>query len=104
MYIRQYDCLVAVFWEHFLVINIDLSNRTKILTRYGYLQIEQTFTAGFRMICNIDQIAPATNESLGTEVRAHFIRDNAPVLAYEIERWEFIYTRNVLKTLLRLRN
>ncbi|KAJ0177622.1 hypothetical protein K1T71_006495 [Dendrolimus kikuchii] len=52
--------------------------------------IAQTFSVGFNMTCNIDQIVPAT-DSNGlplddtTEVRAHFIRDNVPVLAEEIE-------------------
>lgn len=53
-------------------------------------QIAQTFSAGFQMTCNIDQVLPA-NDELGiadnnlTEVRSHFIRDNTPVLADEIE-------------------
>nr|ASV70529.1 cadherin-like protein [Hyphantria cunea] len=69
--------------------------------------IAQTFTAGFRMICNIDQIAPATDEALGTiiegrtEVRAHFIRDNVPVPADEIERLrsDIILLRSIQETL-----
>ncbi|CAB3246981.1 unnamed protein product [Arctia plantaginis] len=69
--------------------------------------IAQTFTAGFRMTCNIDQIVPATDDVLGTviegrtEVRAHFIRDNVPVLADEIERIrsDIILLRSIQETL-----
>ncbi|XP_045767241.1 cadherin-23-like [Maniola jurtina] len=52
--------------------------------------IAQTFSAGFNMTCNIDQVVPATDTSGATlddviEVRAHFIRDNAPVSTEVIE-------------------
>ncbi|NP_001037682.1 cadherin-like membrane protein precursor [Bombyx mori] len=52
--------------------------------------IAQTFSAGFEMTCNIDQVVPATDASGVimngiTEVRGHFIRDNVPVPADEIE-------------------
>ncbi|XP_013167274.1 PREDICTED: cadherin-23-like isoform X1 [Papilio xuthus] len=52
--------------------------------------IAQTFSIGFSMTCNVDQVVPAT-ESSGvalddlTEVRAHFIRDNTPVTTDVIE-------------------
>ncbi|XP_039750968.1 protocadherin-16-like isoform X2 [Pararge aegeria] len=52
--------------------------------------IAQTFSTGFNMTCNIDQVVPATDTSGVTlddviEVRAHFIRDNVPVSTEVIE-------------------
>ncbi|CAH2040187.1 unnamed protein product, partial [Iphiclides podalirius] len=52
--------------------------------------IAQTFSAGFGMTCNVDQVVPASDDSgvaLSdlTEVRAHFIRDDVPVPAEVIE-------------------
>ncbi|CAH0723994.1 unnamed protein product, partial [Brenthis ino] len=52
--------------------------------------IAQTFSAGFDMTCNVDQVAPAP-DALGaarddlTELRAHFVRHDAPVPASLIE-------------------
>ncbi|KAI8421202.1 hypothetical protein MSG28_008267 [Choristoneura fumiferana] len=50
----------------------------------------ETFSTGFSMTCNIDQVLPATNsagvaQTDRTEVRAHFIRADVPVPATEIE-------------------
>ncbi|KOB77596.1 Mutant cadherin, partial [Operophtera brumata] len=58
------------------------------------------------MTCNIDQVLPA-NDQLGiaddnhTEVRSHFIRDNTPVLADEIEllRSDMVLLREIQLTL-----
>ncbi|KPJ13133.1 AP-1 complex subunit sigma-2 [Papilio machaon] len=52
--------------------------------------IAQTFSIGFNMTCNVDQVVPATDSSGValddlTEVRAHFIRDNTPVTTDVIE-------------------
>ncbi|XP_073952672.1 cadherin-AgCad1-like [Choristoneura fumiferana] len=52
--------------------------------------IAETFSTGFSMTCNIDQVLPATNsagvaQTDRTEVRAHFIRADVPVPATEIE-------------------
>nr|AAV80768.1 cadherin-like Cry1Ac receptor [Heliothis virescens] len=52
----------------------------------------ETFTLFFGMRCNIDQTLPASDPATGaarddqTEVRAHFIRDDLPVPAEEIEQ------------------
>nr|AAM21151.1 cadherin [Manduca sexta] len=54
--------------------------------------IADTFSAGFNMTCNIDQVVPANDPVTGvalehsTQMRGHFIRDNVPVLADEIEQ------------------
>uniref|UniRef100_A0A2A4J4H7 Cadherin domain-containing protein n=1 Tax=Heliothis virescens TaxID=7102 RepID=A0A2A4J4H7_HELVI len=54
--------------------------------------IAETFTLFFGMRCNIDQTLPASDPATGaarddqTEVRAHFIRDDLPVPAEEIEQ------------------
>ncbi|XP_052759577.1 LOW QUALITY PROTEIN: cadherin-23-like [Galleria mellonella] len=68
--------------------------------------IAQTFSAGFSMTCNIDQVVPASDSSGVmledvTEVRAHFIRDNEPVLADEIEelRSDTLLLRSIQMTL-----
>ncbi|CAG4933762.1 unnamed protein product [Parnassius apollo] len=52
--------------------------------------IERTFSVGFRMTCNVDQVVPASDSSgLAlddlTELRAHFILDHTPVAAEVIE-------------------
>ncbi|XP_050677826.1 uncharacterized protein LOC126974391 [Leptidea sinapis] len=53
--------------------------------------ISTTFSAGFEMTCNIDQIVPATDDN-GiasndvTEIRAHFIYNNVPVETDSIEK------------------
>ncbi|XP_063827674.1 protocadherin Fat 3-like [Ostrinia nubilalis] len=52
--------------------------------------IAATFSTGFNMTCNIDQVVPFSDSSGvaqddTTEVRAHFIRDNVPVQAQEVE-------------------
>ncbi|CAG9787433.1 unnamed protein product [Diatraea saccharalis] len=51
--------------------------------------IAEIFSAAFQMTCNIDQVLPASDDNGiatdKTEVRAHFIRDNLPVPAEEIE-------------------
>nr|QCI02835.1 midgut cadherin-like protein [Chilo infuscatellus] len=52
--------------------------------------IAATFTSAFRMTCNIDQVLVGSDDSGAarphtSEVRAHFIRDNVPVPADEIE-------------------
>ncbi|CAG4946144.1 unnamed protein product [Colias eurytheme] len=46
--------------------------------------ISSTFSVGFQMTCNIDQVLPAADEDNiarpdRTEVRAHFLRDQEPV-------------------------
>ncbi|KAM3956312.1 LOW QUALITY PROTEIN: cadherin-AgCad1-like [Aphomia sociella] len=68
--------------------------------------IAQTFSAGFSMICNIDQITPSSDDAGVaqhdvTDVRAHFIRDNQPVLADEIEelRSDTLLLRSIQTTL-----
>ncbi|GBP79475.1 hypothetical protein EVAR_48939_1 [Eumeta japonica] len=57
----------------------------------GCAQIADTFTAGFNMTCNIDQIVPqADGDGVArddmTEVRTHFIQDDVPVTADVIEQ------------------
>ncbi|XP_045516186.1 cadherin-23-like isoform X1 [Pieris brassicae] len=52
--------------------------------------IASTFSSGFSMTCNVDQVVPASDEqgvarSDVTEVRAHFVRDHVPVGVEEIE-------------------
>ncbi|XP_053605469.1 protocadherin Fat 3-like [Plodia interpunctella] len=52
--------------------------------------IAETFSTGFVMTCNIDQIVPASDSSGValddlTSVHAHFIRDDVPVSTDEIE-------------------
>ncbi|VVD00119.1 unnamed protein product [Leptidea sinapis] len=53
--------------------------------------ISTTFSAGFDLTCNIDQIVPATDDN-GiasndvTEIRAHFIYNNVPVETDSIEK------------------
>nr|XP_026498507.1 protein dachsous-like [Vanessa tameamea] len=52
--------------------------------------IGQTFSTGFHMTCNIDQVLPATDNAGVVrddlvEVRAHFIRDDVPVPTDVIE-------------------
>ncbi|XP_059054596.1 cadherin-23-like [Achroia grisella] len=68
--------------------------------------IAQTFSAGFEMTCNIDQIVPASATSGVaqddiTEVRVHFIRDYQPVPAAEIEelRSDTMLLRSIQTTL-----
>ncbi|OWR42519.1 cadherin membrane protein precursor [Danaus plexippus plexippus] len=72
-------------------------NRVSFLFLNMLQQIEQmtdfiasTFTSGFNMTCNIDQVLPATDEAGSTrdnvtEVRAHFIKDDVPAEASVIE-------------------
>nr|QNS31153.1 cadherin [Cnaphalocrocis medinalis] len=68
--------------------------------------IAQTFTAGFSMTCNIDEVVPHS-DSNGvaredvSEVRGHFIRGNVPVLATEIEelRSDTLLLRNIQHSL-----
>ncbi|XP_023948291.1 cadherin-23-like [Bicyclus anynana] len=70
---------------YFLFVNA----LTEVESRTAF--IAQTFSAGFNMQCNIDQVVPATDSTSGAtidgviEVRAHFIRDNLPVSAQVIE-------------------
>ncbi|XP_049870615.1 cadherin-23-like isoform X2 [Pectinophora gossypiella] len=52
--------------------------------------IAETFSVGFNMTCNIDQVLPGTNDAgviqeAMAEVHAHFIQDNIPVSADSIE-------------------
>ncbi|CAH0672561.1 unnamed protein product [Chilo suppressalis] len=52
--------------------------------------IAETFTNAFLMTCNIDQVLMGSDDSGAaredrTEVRAHFIRDNVPVPAEQID-------------------
>lgn len=74
------------------------TNKSHFLLIFNFLhplptpppQIAETFSTGFSMTCNIDQVLPATNaagvaQADRTEVRAHFIRDDVPVPATEIE-------------------
>ncbi|KAL4703214.1 hypothetical protein ACJJTC_004890 [Scirpophaga incertulas] len=53
--------------------------------------ISRTFSDGFQMTCHIDQVVPAYSDAGVilddiTEVQAHFIRDDVPVLSEEIDR------------------
>ncbi|XP_075975778.1 cadherin-AgCad1-like [Anticarsia gemmatalis] len=68
--------------------------------------IAQTFSVGWGMTCNVDQVVPASNDQGvaledRTEVRAHFIRDNVPVTAAEIEalRSDTVLLRAIQQTL-----
>nr|AIA80598.1 mutant cadherin [Pectinophora gossypiella] len=54
------------------------------------VRIAETFSVGFNMTCNIDQVLPGTNDAgviqeAMAEVHAHFIQDNIPVSADSIE-------------------
>ncbi|XP_013192882.1 cadherin-23 [Amyelois transitella] len=70
--------------------------------------IAETFTVGFQMTCNIDQIVPASdNNGIAlddlTLVHAHFIRDDVPVSTEEIEllRSDTLLLRAIRTALLR---
>nr|QFP12818.1 cadherin-related midgut membrane protein [Lymantria xylina] len=68
--------------------------------------IAHTFSIGFDMDCNIDQVVPASDSNgvaldYLTDVMAHFIKDNEPVSAEEIEqlRSDTILLRTIQQTL-----
>ncbi|KAL0831789.1 hypothetical protein ABMA28_001327 [Loxostege sticticalis] len=88
---------------------ISSQNRVVFVFRNPLEQVEQhrefiaqTFSTGFQMTCNIDEVVRFSDGSGVaqddlTEVRVHFIRDNVPVPATEVEaiRSDIMLLRNI---------